>query len=178
MGTPQTFLMASLPTLFIDEGVIRASCRTCAASRPISTRLEPVLALRGFDHWFLLTYTFPPCLPDPSRLVVPTRPVVVRAAPTLPCVPGSGCPQLQQAATTARRRGPFIPSRQTAPRGARSASNRPPCFPSRHACSQPSSANRLAPADRRSSCRRYGPPCAGPCRSRGRPGTPPRSACG
>ena len=58
----------------------------CAATRPISTRFEPVLALRRFDHWFLLSYTFPPCLPDPSRLVVPTRPVVVRAAPAFPNV--------------------------------------------------------------------------------------------
>jgi hypothetical protein len=33
-----------------NEGVLRASYRTCAASRPASTRLEPVLDLRGFDH--------------------------------------------------------------------------------------------------------------------------------
>lgn len=31
---------------------------------------------------FVRTYTFPSCLPDPDRLVVQTRPVVVRAAPT------------------------------------------------------------------------------------------------
>src|SRR6266542_2765749 len=86
MGTPQTFPTASWPAQFTDVGVFRASIRTCAAFRPISTRLEPVLDLRGFDHWFLLTYTFPSCLPDPSRLVVPTRSVVVRAAPALPCV--------------------------------------------------------------------------------------------
>src|SRR6266542_3223499 len=78
--------MASLPTLYADAGVVRTFVRTCTAARPISTRLEPVLDLRGFNHWFLLTYTFPPCLPDPSRLVVPTRPVVVRASPALPCV--------------------------------------------------------------------------------------------
>jgi hypothetical protein len=35
--------------------------RACAAARPISTRLEPVLALRGFDHWFSSAYTFPSC---------------------------------------------------------------------------------------------------------------------
>src|SRR6266542_3701620 len=86
MAMPQTFAMASLPTLYADAGVVRTFVRTCTAARPISTRLEPVLDLRGFNHWFLLTYTFPPCLPDPSRLVVPTRPVVVRAAPALPCV--------------------------------------------------------------------------------------------
>lgn len=47
---------------------------------------EPVLDLRGFDHRFLHSYTFPSCLPDPGRLVVPTRAVVIRAAPILPCV--------------------------------------------------------------------------------------------
>ena len=40
--------------------------------------------LEGVHHWFL-SYTFPSCLPDPGRLAVPTRPVVVGAAPTLPC---------------------------------------------------------------------------------------------
>src|SRR5262249_41947193 len=84
-GTPQTFSVASVPTLFIDAGVVQPP-GTCAAVRPISTRLEPVLALRGFDHWFLLSYTFPSCLPDPSRLTVPPRCVVIRAAPALPCV--------------------------------------------------------------------------------------------
>src|SRR4030095_13810637 len=58
--------------------------RACTAARPISTRLEPVLDLRGVDHWFSSAYTFPSRLPDPGRLAVPPRPVVVRAAPTLP----------------------------------------------------------------------------------------------
>ena len=57
--------------------------RACTATRPTSTRLEPVLDLRGFNHWFLHSYTFPSRLPDPGRLAVPTRPVVVGAAPTL-----------------------------------------------------------------------------------------------
>ena len=35
--------------------------RACTAARPISARLEPVLALRGFDHWFSSAYTFPSC---------------------------------------------------------------------------------------------------------------------
>src|SRR6266508_6901492 len=86
MGTPQTFPTASSPAQFTDDGSHPASTQMCAATRPISTRFEPVLALRRFDHWFLLSYTFPPCLPDPSRLVVPTRPVVVRAAPAFPGV--------------------------------------------------------------------------------------------
>src|SRR5215207_9712350 len=68
------------------------SARACAAARPISTRLEPVLALRGFDHWFSSAYTFPSRLPDPGRLAVPTRPVVVGAAPTLPGASRLGLP--------------------------------------------------------------------------------------
>jgi hypothetical protein len=67
-----------------SESRCAALTRACTAARPISTRLEPVLALRGFDHWFSSAYTFPSCLPDPGRLAVPTRPVVVGAAPTLP----------------------------------------------------------------------------------------------
>ena len=80
--------MASQPTQLADIGVAPNTPRsgTCAAFRPISARLEPVLDLRGFNHWFLHSYTFPSRLPDPSRLAVPARPVVVRAAPTLPRV--------------------------------------------------------------------------------------------
>ena len=88
MSTPQAFLMASSPARLTDYGVAQTNlARTCTAIQPISTRLELVLALRGFDHWFLHSYTFLSRLPDPGRLAVPTRPVVVRAAPTLPCVP-------------------------------------------------------------------------------------------
>ena len=78
-------------------------------TRPTSTRLEPVLALRGFDHWFLLSYTFPPCLPDPSRLVVPTRPVVVRAAPALPCVPRVRLPSASANRCDGPQEGSFHP---------------------------------------------------------------------
>jgi len=48
--------------------------RTCTAVRPISARFEPVLDLRGFHRWFLHTYAFPSCLPNPARLAVPNRP--------------------------------------------------------------------------------------------------------
>ena len=51
--------------------------------------------LRSFTRWFKLRLHLPVTLPDPGRLAVPTRPGVVGAAPTLTCVPGSGCPQLQ-----------------------------------------------------------------------------------
>src|SRR5215213_6216278 len=55
--------------------------RACTALRPISARLEPVYLLRGFTRWFL-TSTFPSRYAGRYRLTVPTRPVVVRAAPT------------------------------------------------------------------------------------------------
>ena len=87
-----------------------------------------VLGLEGVRSLVSLAYTFPSCLPDPGRLVVPTRPVVVRAAPTFPASPGSGCPQLQRAAATAHRRGPFIPSRSKQRLVAHEASNTPRGF--------------------------------------------------
>src|SRR5213079_2039019 len=52
---------------------------------PRSSRLEPVEPLRDVRHWFL-PYGVSSCLPDPRRLEVPTRPVVVRTAPTSPHV--------------------------------------------------------------------------------------------
>jgi hypothetical protein len=75
-----------------SESRCAPSARACAAARPISVRLEPVLALRGFDHWFTRRYAFPPRLPGPGRLAVPTRPVVVGAAPTLPGASRLGLP--------------------------------------------------------------------------------------
>src|SRR5512132_1634675 len=56
---------------------------------PGSSRL---CRLRGFHHWFTRRCTVLPCLPDPGRLAVPTRPVVVRAAPTLPGASQAGLP--------------------------------------------------------------------------------------
>src|SRR3954453_19252192 len=52
------------------------------ADRPRSARFEPTFHFRGFHHWFLHTYACPSRLPGPGRLAVPTRPVVVGAAPT------------------------------------------------------------------------------------------------
>jgi len=57
--------------------------RACAATRPASARFGAGRQRTGRQHWFL-AYTFSSCLPDPGRLAVPTRPVVVGAAPTLP----------------------------------------------------------------------------------------------
>ncbi len=40
--------------------------RARAVARPISTRFEPVLSLRGFHHWFVRTYTIPVSLAGPG----------------------------------------------------------------------------------------------------------------
>jgi len=81
-STPQAFLVASPPAHDTGFGVAaRKSLQSaCAAARPISTRSEPVATLRGFNRWFTCVTPFRRCLPDPGRLAVPTRPVVVRAA--------------------------------------------------------------------------------------------------
>src|SRR5438128_5279654 len=50
----------------------------------MSARFGAGGSLVGLWRWFL-SYTFPSCLPDPDHLAVLVRPVVVRAAPTLPC---------------------------------------------------------------------------------------------
>ena len=110
----------------------------CAAARPISTRLEPVLDLRGFDHWFLLSYTFPPCLPDPSRLVVPTRSVVVRAAPALPCVSRVRLPSASADRCDGPQEGSFHPLTVKQRLVAHdAASSTTPVSPWRHVCSPP-----------------------------------------
>jgi hypothetical protein len=94
-GTPQTFPVAfdRARNRARPEVASRRTTRLArAASRPASTRLEPVILLRGFHHWFTRRYTFPSCLPGPSRLVVPARPVVVRAAPAASWAPKKRLP--------------------------------------------------------------------------------------
>jgi len=109
-----------------QESPTVASRRACTAVRPTSTRFEPAhFLLRGFHRWFLHSYTVPSCLPDPTRLVVPSRPGVVRAAPARP---GASRVRLPSASTTCCDRprvGPFIPPGCMAPRGARGRSRRP-----------------------------------------------------
>jgi hypothetical protein len=76
MGTPQTFPMASPPAYAIGFGVARVNItQACTAVRPASTRLEPVLVLRGFDHWFLQLVHLPILLdgPGPSGSADPFR---------------------------------------------------------------------------------------------------------
>jgi hypothetical protein len=81
------------------ETPVQQKWRSFERPRLISTRLEPVPLLAGVHPLVHLRYTFPPCLPDPDRLAVPTRPVVVRAAPTFPCVPRFFSPHPANAAS-------------------------------------------------------------------------------
>ena len=63
--------------------LIRASGHALLTG-PDPPGLEPAGRLRGFHHWFLRSYTSPSRLPDPGRLAVPARSVVVGAAPARP----------------------------------------------------------------------------------------------
>src|SRR5438552_17567757 len=62
----------------------------------MSARFGAGGSLVGLWRWFL-SYTFPSCLPGPDHLAVLTRPVVVRAAPALPCAPRIGLPSASPA---------------------------------------------------------------------------------
>jgi hypothetical protein len=67
------------------ESPAPCSQRAPTTHRPRSTRFESARRLQDFTRWFL-SYTFSSRLPDPRRLAVPTRPLVVRTAPHLPGV--------------------------------------------------------------------------------------------
>jgi hypothetical protein len=102
-----------LTGLYIPASESPASCsrRTRTAYRPRSTRFESARRLRDFTRWFL-SYTFSSRLPDPRRLAVPTRPVVVRTAshpPRRP--PDQAVLSFNRAAATAQRQGPSTPTR-------------------------------------------------------------------
>lgn len=67
MLTPQTFSMASSPTITNGFGVVFPENigKAHTASRPISTRFEPLQLLRDFRHRFTRVI--------PSGLACPTR---------------------------------------------------------------------------------------------------------
>jgi len=93
------------------ESPAPCSQRTRTTHRPRSTRFESARRLRDFTRWFL-SYTFSSRLPDPRRLAVPTRPVVVRTAPHPPRrLPDQAVLSFSQAAATAQRQGPSTPTR-------------------------------------------------------------------
>src|ERR687892_1469249 len=111
----------------VDNGVGQLTLEATDALhyRPRSTRFEPVPDLRGFHHWFLHSYTSPSCLPDPSRLAVPARPVVVEAAPTRPCTSRVRLPPASATCCDRPQVGPFTPPGCLAPRGAPRSSGSP-----------------------------------------------------
>jgi hypothetical protein len=87
-----------------------------------------VIPLRGFHHWFTRRYTFPSCLPDPSRLVVPARPVVVRAAPAASWASSKRLPSASPSCCDRLGGGVLSPPHgHLAPRGAHSAGIRLGC---------------------------------------------------
>jgi hypothetical protein len=82
--------------------------------------LGPADCFRGFHHWFLHSYASPSRLPGPSRLAVPTRPVVVGAA----CrpswrLPGPAAPSFTGLLRQADGGALSSPPGLMAPRGAR-----------------------------------------------------------
>src|SRR6266508_2298860 len=126
--TPQAFTVASRKGLPhpARESPVASVPRACALPGPPSTRLGPVVRLRGFHRWFLHSYTFPSRLPDPARLVVPDRPGVVRAAPARPRASGVRLLSASAGRCDGPQVGPFIPPGRVAPRGARGSRTRPP----------------------------------------------------
>ena len=78
-----------------------------ATDRPVSTRFEPARRLRDFHHWF--TRITPSELARRTRIVWSCRhvPPLSGLLPPSPAFPGSGCPQLHQAAATACWRSRF-----------------------------------------------------------------------
>ena len=66
-ATPQAFTVASPPLELNGFGVDTHTGVSCAANRPISTRLEPASRLRSVHHWFACA--------APSDLAQRARPV-------------------------------------------------------------------------------------------------------
>src|SRR5215211_3698936 len=82
MSTPQTFPMASAPATKYRP---RSRQPTRTSVHCVTAHIRQVGAaasLEGVRPLVRSRCTFPPRLPDPDRLAVPVRPVVVGAAPT------------------------------------------------------------------------------------------------
>jgi hypothetical protein len=120
-STPQAFLVASTTTGITPPWSRPPSARVIVRCCPAHIHQvgAGVSRLRGFHHWFTSRCTFSSCLPDPGRLAVPARPVVVRAAPTLPRVSGVRLPSASAVCCDRLPAGSFLPPGCMAPRGAR-----------------------------------------------------------
>src|SRR4051794_16566254 len=91
-------------------------------TNPVSVEVSPAhgadAALKGVQPLVRFRYTFPSRLPDPGRLAVPTRPVVVGAAPTHALrFQGQAAPSFNDPLRRAAV-GSLTPLGQSTPRGA------------------------------------------------------------
>ncbi len=114
-GTPQPFPLASSPAT--TNRLRSRSPPLLRGGRALLTGPDPpgsgpARHLRKRHRWFLAS-TCSSCLPDPDRLAVPARPVVVRvrAAPTLPRVSTVRLPSASPACCDRPAAGPFHPAR-------------------------------------------------------------------
>ena len=100
------FTVASPPAPSTGFGVdLTSRHRSRTAHRPLSTRFEPAPTLTRLQPLVHCRCTFWSCLPDPDRLAVPIRPVVVRAACHHPRrSPDPAAPSFYRTAATDRRR--------------------------------------------------------------------------
>ena len=93
MATPQTFTMASPPARLAGFGVAHRTRWACAASRPISTRFEPVPRLRDFPLVPLVHRLISLAGPSPSGSAKPSR-LCQRCFPPFLASPRLNCAQL------------------------------------------------------------------------------------
>jgi hypothetical protein len=102
-ATPQTFTVASRPTNLAGRRSRPSTRWSCAAARPISTRLEPVLIACGGS--ITGSSRTPSRLACRARAVWQCRPVPSLSGllPPSPAPPEAGCPQLHRPATTGQR---------------------------------------------------------------------------
>ena len=86
--TPQTFGVASPPFNTSGTGVgFLAKRKPRTASRPISARFEPVLRLRGVNHWFALAVPSDPASRTRTIWQYWRVPTLSELLPTLPGAP-------------------------------------------------------------------------------------------
>ena len=86
-----------------DAGVVRRTRTDVHCSSAHIHQVGADAALKGVQPLVRSRYTFPSRLPDPGRLAVPTRPVVVGAAPIHALrFQSQTAPQLQRPAATGR----------------------------------------------------------------------------
>ena len=87
------------------------------AARPIHQISQVADSSRGFRHWFTLVTPLRLLLAGTGRLVVPARPYIVRAAPSLTPNPGISLPSASTSCCDSQRRA-SQPAQSSAPPGA------------------------------------------------------------